>query len=91
MAHLRGGETAPIHNTVDGDEVPVPHFGLVLEWEDWESLADRLKGGEVEFVIAPRVRFQGGAGEQGTLFLHDPSGNHLEFKTFRDPSRLFAR
>ncbi len=91
VAHLRGGGTAPVHNSVDGDEVPVPHFGLVLAWEDWESLAARLEAAEVDFVIPPRVRFQGEAGEQGTMFLRDPAGNHLEFKTLRDPSRLFAR
>ena len=80
------------HNPVDGDDVPVPHFGMVLEMPDWEALASRLKRAGVTFVIEPHVRFQGQPGEQATMFLTDPSGNALEFKAFRDiAGQLFAR
>ena len=78
-------------NPVDGDSVPVPHFGAVLGWAEWEALQERVRAAGVAFVIGPRVRFAGEVGEQGTFFLHDPSGNALEFKSFRDPDRLFAR
>jgi len=92
VAHLADGEAAPRHaNPVDGDDVPVPHFGLILTWEDWQALADRLTGYGVEFVIPPRVRFEGKPGEQATMFLLDPSGNALEFKAFRDDAQVFAR
>jgi len=77
-------------NPVDGDRVPIPHFGAVLAWDDWESLADRLRAADVAFVIEPRIRFEGEVGEQGTFFVRDPAGNALEFKTFRDVGRLFA-
>lgn len=76
---------------VDGDDVPVRHFGLVLSWERWEELRERLARAGVIFRIAPHVRFRGEIGEQATLFVCDPSGNALEFKAFRDPARLFAR
>jgi hypothetical protein len=76
---------------VDGDAVPLPHFGAVLPWEAWHELADRLRGANVEFVIEPHVRFRGEPGEQATLFLRDPSGNALEFKSFQDPEGLFRR
>jgi extradiol dioxygenase family protein len=77
---------------VDGHDVPVPHFGLVLEMADWETLAARLKKAGVSFVIEPHVRFRGEPGEQATMFLTDPSGNALEFKSFRDiAGQLFAR
>lgn len=79
------------HNTVDGESVPVPHCGVVLAWSDWETLADRLRSAGVRFLIEPGVRFAGEPGEQGTLFIADPSGNVLEFKAMRDDSRLFAR
>jgi len=79
------------HNPVDGHEVPVPHCGVVLEWDEWESLADKLRLAGVEFVIEPYVRFKGQAGEQATLFFLDPSGNALEFKAFRDPGKLFSK
>ena len=79
-------------NPVDGHDVPVPHFGMVLEMRDWEALAARLKSAGVRFVIEPHVRFRGQSGEQATMFLHDPSGNALEFKSFRDiAGQLFAR
>ena len=79
-------ETRP----VDGEQVPVPHFGVVLSWEDFEALAERLVARGVDFLISPTTRFEDRAGEQRTFFLRDPSGNHLEFKTFRDPSMLFS-
>lgn len=91
VVHRVEGRAADARNPVDGDSVPVPHFGAVLPWADWEALAARLADRGHEFVIAPRVRFAGRAGEQGTFFVTDPAGNALEFKTFRDPSRLFAR
>jgi hypothetical protein len=76
---------------VDGQDVPVPHFGLVLPWDDWESLAERLRAAGTAFVIEPYVRFRGEPGEQATMFFRDPSGNHLEVKAFRQMSSLFAR
>ena len=78
------------HNPVDGEDVPVPHFGVVLAMPDWQSLAARLARVGVDFVIEPGIRFAGQPGEQATLFLLDPSGNALEFKAFADPARLFA-
>jgi len=78
-------------NEVDGDGVPVRHFGLVLAWEAWHALAERLRAGGTSFLIAPKIRFRGEVGEQATFFLEDPSGNALEFKSFRDPARVFAR
>ena len=78
-------------NPVDGHEVPVPHFGVVLEWGHWHALADRLRGAGTRFVIEPYVRFAGQVGEQATMFLLDPSGNALEFKAFKDPGQLFAK
>lgn len=77
-------------NEVDGEQVPVRHFGVVLDWDDWHALADRLGAAGTEFLIAPGIRFAGEVGEQATFFVRDPSGNALEFKSFRDPSRLFA-
>lgn len=94
VAHLDPGlqpDRDAHHNEVDGKEVPVPHFGVVLAWEDWQSLAERLRARGTRFVIEPGIRFAGQVGEQATFFLRDPSGNALEFKSFRDPSRLFAK
>lgn len=76
-------------NFVDGDSVPIPHFGLVLDLQEWERLARKLSDQEIEFVIKPHIRFAGTIGEQGTFFLTDPSGNNLEFKGFKDMSYLF--
>lgn len=78
-------------NPVDGDKVPASHFGVVLEMADWQSLAERLQAAACEFLIEPKVRFKGAVGEQATMFLYDPSGNALEFKSFADDSQLFAR
>ena len=77
-------------NPVDGEAVPVPHFGLVLAMDEWKALAERLTGAGVEFVIPPTVRFAGEPGEQATMFLLDPAGNALEFKAMADPGNLFA-
>jgi extradiol dioxygenase family protein len=77
-------------NAVDGEEVPVPHFGLVLAIDEWQALAERLKSAGVDFVIPPTVRFAGEPGEQATMFLLDPAGNALEFKAMADPDKLFA-
>ncbi|MCA9178087.1 MAG: VOC family protein [Planctomycetales bacterium] len=85
-----GGED-PAGNPVDGHLVPVPHFGAVLPWQQWEQLAERLRAAQVPFVIEPYIRFRGEVGEQATMFFRDPSGNALEFKAFRDPSQLFAK
>lgn len=82
---------ARLTNPVDGQDVPVPHFGLVLSWDAWHCLAARLTDAGQRFVIEPGIRFAGQVGEQATFFLYDSSGNALEFKSFRDPSRLFAR
>jgi extradiol dioxygenase family protein len=78
-------------NSVDGHDVPVPHFGVVLEWQQWEDLAERLKSFDTKFVIEPYIRFKGQVGEQATMFLLDPCGNALEFKAFKDMSQLFAK
>lgn len=91
VAHLKEGHVNPRHsNPVDGHDVPVPHFGVVLPWNAWESLAQRLREQEVKFVIEPYVRFAGDVGEQATMFLLDPAGNALEFKAFKDPAQIFA-
>lgn len=91
VAHLVDRAAAPATSDVDGDRVPARHFGLVLEWDAWHALADRLRAAQVRFRIEPRVRFEGQVGEQATMFFDDPAGNCLEFKAFRDPSQLFAR
>lgn len=89
--HLSEMGTRASTNEVDGDAVPVRHFGLVLPWDEWTKLADTLRDAGVTFLIPPRTRFEGEPGEQGTFFIRDPAGNALEMKSFRDPSRLFAR
>lgn len=92
VAHLDAAqENNQIHNPVDGHNVPVPHFGVVLPWDDWETLAARLRGLQIEFVIEPYIRFAGKPGEQATMFFLDPSGNALEFKAFRDLSEMFRK
>jgi uncharacterized protein len=78
-------------NPVDGHNVPVPHFGMVLKWEDWEALSEKLISNKVKFGIEPYIRFKGQVGEQGTMFFYDPSGNALEFKAFKDLNMLFAK
>ncbi|TAL01949.1 MAG: glyoxalase [Rhodospirillaceae bacterium] len=94
VAHLKPGadvEAASRHsNPVDGHDVPVPHFGVVLGWDQWQVFADRLKAAGISFVVEPHIRFAGQVGEQATMFFLDPSGNALEFKAFRDPGQIFA-
>lgn len=89
-AHLVGRNAAVGTNEVDGDDVPVRHFGVVLPWDAWHDLAGRLEARGVAFRIRPHLRFRGQVGEQATFFVEDPSGNALEFKAFKDPARLFA-
>jgi len=91
VAHL-APDAAPRRgaNAVDGEHVPVPHFGIVLPMDEWQALAQRLNAADVEFIIEPTIRFAGEPGEQATMFLLDPAGNALEFKAMADPSKLFA-
>lgn len=89
--YKEGYQSNLLYNDVDTHDVPVPHFGVVLPWEDWEVLATRLKKHSIEFIIEPYIRFKGEVGEQATMFFLDPSGNALEFKAFKDMSQLFAR
>ena len=78
-------------NLVDGEAIAVPHFGLILEWEQWEKLMERLRACGVAFDLEPTVRFRGEIGEQATAFVRDPAGNMLEFKAFRNPDQVFTR
>jgi len=92
VTHLaEKGAGVKTSNHVDADHVPVPHFGIVLPMEAWTALADKLKSKGVQFVIEPKIRFAGEAGEQATMFFLDPSGNALEFKGFNDLSQVFAK
>lgn len=88
---LAGRPGDRIENPVDGHDVPVPHFGVLLAPDDWATLATKLTAAGVDFVIEPHTRFAGEVGEQSTMFLLDPSGNALEFKSFADDSQVFAR
>lgn len=91
-AHVKPEElTQAKANQVDGKNVPVRHFGVVLSWEDWQTLADKLKENKLDFIIEPYIRFKGEVGEQATMFFLDPSGNALEFKAFQDPTQIFAK
>lgn len=78
------------HSEVDGEAVPIPHFGVILEWGEWQALAERLIERQVAFLLKPKVRFRGQSGEQGTFFVLDPSGNALEFKSFRRQEEMFV-
>jgi len=92
VAHLAPASArARATNPVDGEDVPVPHFGIVLPMEQWKALAARLEEARVDFVIPPTVRFEGQPGEQATMFFLDPAGNALEFKAMADPAKLFAK
>jgi uncharacterized protein len=92
VAHLAPEEAGHRSTAaVDGEQVPVRHFGAILPMDEWKALAERLTRAGVAFVIEPHVRFKGEVGEQATMFFLDPSGNALEFKSFEDPSRIFAR
>jgi extradiol dioxygenase family protein len=90
VTHLAPEPARRVHNPVDGHDVPVPHFGLILPLPEFQNLAERLRTAGVEFVIEPYVRFEGDKGEQWTMFLLDPAGNALEFKAFADESQIFA-
>ena len=90
VAHLAPERQAEASNPVDGHDVPVPHFGVVLTLADWQALADRLIAAGTEFVIEPHVRFRGQPGEQATMFFRAPSGNAIEMKAFADLRQLFA-
>lgn len=85
-------EKAPekVYNPVDGQQVPVPHFGVVLKWEQWEALKEKLNNKKIHFIIKPYIRFKGAPGEQATMFFLDPEGNALEFKSFKQIENLFA-
>ena len=84
--------TEELHtNPVDGKSVPVPHYGVVLDWDHFFTFAEHLKSKQVQFIIEPYIRFEGLVGEQATLFFLDPAGNALEFKSFKDDSQLFAK
>lgn len=91
--HQLGGDRSKVRakNPVDGDAVPVPHFGVILEPAHWRAVAERIEQAQWPFVIAPKTRFEGETGEQGTFFVADPSANMMEFKSFADDSRIFAR
>jgi extradiol dioxygenase family protein len=92
VAHLSPNEAGhKEHNQVDGDAVPVRHFGAILSMDEWHRLADRLKAAGTQFIIEPDIRFRGLPGEQATFFFLDPSGNALEFKAFHDQAAIFAR
>ena len=92
VAHLSPDDCSSTStNIVDNDNIPSRHFGVILEWEDWESLCIRLKKIDIDFLVKPKVRFKNKNGEQGTLFLKDPSGNVLEFKSFKDDSNVFKK
>ncbi len=92
VAHLSPGECGPRStNAVDGEDVPVRHFGAILPMADWDRLAGQLKAADTHFLIEPQVRFKGEVGEQATMFFLDPSGNALEFKAFGDLGQLFAK
>lgn len=91
-AHVKPEELSQAHtNAVDGKNVPVRHFGALLGWDQWHALADKLKEVGTDFIIEPYIRFEGEVGEQATMFFLDPSGNALEFKSFKDPSQIFAK
>ena len=90
VTHLSDRVGERVSNYVDADDVPVPHFGIILPMEEWRGLADKLRASGVKFIIEPKIRFAGEVGEQATMFFLDPSGNALEFKGFNDFSQVFA-
>jgi len=89
-AHVKPLVLEEATNDVDGKKVPIPHFGVILTWNQWHELAERLKSAEVHFLIEPHIRFKGEVGEQATMFFYDPSGNAIEFKSFQDMEQVFA-
>ncbi|MEM9647746.1 MAG: VOC family protein [Bacteroidota bacterium] len=92
VIHYKTKSNEELHtNPVDGKNVPVPHYGVVLPWEDFQNFSQKLKSKNVDFVIEPYIRFEGEVGEQATMFFLDPAGNALEFKAFKDMGQLFAK
>ena len=91
VIHLDENKKETVSNSVDGKQVPIPHFGVVLEWDVFHDFAKVLKSKSIVFIIQPCIRFEGLVGEQATMFFKDPSGNALEFKSFKDQSQLFAK
>lgn len=92
VIHYKPKTEEAIHaNPVDGHQVPVPHYGVVLPWEDFDPFAKKLKSKGVQFIIEPYIRFEGQVGEQATMFFNDPAGNALEFKAFKNIDQLFAK
>ena len=92
VIHFQESNNKNLHtNPVDGKDVPIPHFGVILEWENFKRFSSKLKKKGVEFIIKPYIRFEGEPGEQATMFFKDPSGNALEFKSFKDLSQIFAK
>ncbi|MDA9335181.1 VOC family protein [Flavobacteriaceae bacterium] len=93
VIHFKPKETDnDLHtNKVDGKQVPVPHFGVILPWKHFETFAENLKRQKIDFIIEPYIRFEGQVGEQATMFFYDPAGNALEFKAFKDTSQIFAK
>ena len=92
VIHYKPKSGEDLHtNAVDGKAVPVPHYGVVLEWNHFQNFSDDLRSKQVEFIIEPYVRFEGEVGEQATMFFLDPAGNALEFKAFKDMDQLFAK
>ncbi|WP_370513767.1 VOC family protein [Erythrobacter sp. EC-HK427] len=91
VAHLSGAAGDRASNAVDGHDVPVPHFGVVLDMAQWQELAGRLAAAGTRFVMEPTIRFKGQAGEQATMFFRDPAGNAIEMKAFADRAQLFAK
>lgn len=90
VTHLKPNSNTTITNLVDDHQVPVPHFGVILEWQDWHNFANYLQQKNLEFVIEPYIRFKNQVGEQATMFFYDYCGNALEFKSFKDINQLFA-
>ena len=92
VIHLDKNKSVPSSsNTVDGKEVPVPHFGIILEWKVFNNFVDLLTKKKIKFIIKPYTRFKGLPGEQSTMFFKDPSGNYLEFKSFKNPKQIFSK
>mgnify|MGYP001062191811 FL=1 len=92
VIHYKPKSNETLHtNPVDGKDVPVPHFGVVLPWNDFQTFSEVLKNKNISFVIEPYIRFKGLVGEQATMFFYDPAGNALEFKAFKDLGQLFAK
>lgn len=93
VIHVQEPQPKPIGkgNPVDGKDVPIPHFGVVLEWDVFQDFSEKLKSNNIQFVIEPYIRFEGKTGEQATMFFKDPSGNALEFKAFKNIDQLFAK